>query len=386
MQLLTTPYSLGEVRMPNRLVFPPISTGYGTSAGKITPELIGYYARIAEGGVGTIIIEATAVSPVGKLHPLSLGIWEDGFVDDLAFLTEAIKSKGASAFIQLNHAGPRAGSKINGQQPISVSELPLNKQDLPRKMTTGDIRQMIDQFVQAAKRARRAGLDGIELHGAHFYLLSCFLSPFTNNRDDEYGGDITGRTKVLREIIAGIRQEIGDDFTVICRINGEEMPENGIHLPEAKEIARQLAGAGAAALHVSACYLTMPGAEKFMTVPATSIPGPEDPSGAFIPLAKGVKEAANLPVIAVGKITDGKMAEGILAEGAADLVAIGRPLVADPDFPKKIIAGENPAACLYCRNCIFALGSGKPMTCKVNHDLPGSNSSQYSAPSTQKSE
>ncbi|MEW6662488.1 MAG: hypothetical protein ACOY9Y_11610 [Bacillota bacterium] len=371
MQLLTTPYSLGEVRVSNRLVFPPITTGYGTSEGKVTPEQKGYYARIAQGGVGTIITEATVVSPTGKLHPRSLGIWEDRFVDDLALLAEAIKSQGVAAFIQIVHAGPRAGSKFNGQQPISVSEVPLNKQDPPRKMTLGEINQVIDQFVQAAKRAWRAEFDGVELHGAHFYLLSSFLSPFTNNRDDDYGGDITGRTRILREIIGGIRQEIGEGFPVICRINGEEMPENGIHLPEAREIARQLAGAGATAVHVSSYYLPMPGAEKLMTVPATSIPGEEDPPGAFISLAKGVKEVASLPVIAVGKITDGELAERILVEGVADLVAIGRPLVVDPDFPRKIMGGETPAACLYCRNCINSLGAGKPMTCRVNRDLPG---------------
>ncbi len=371
MRFLTTPYSLGEVRVSNRLVFPPITTGYGTVEGRVTPELKGYYARIARGGVGAIITEATVVSSTGKLTPYSLGIWEDGFVDGLAFLAEAIKAQGVAAFIQIAHAGPRAGSKFNGEQPISVSEVPLNKFDPPRKMTVGEIRRTVDQFVQAAKRAWRAGFDGVELHGAHFYLLSSFLSPFTNNREDDYGGDTTGRTRILREIIGGIRQEIGEGFPVICRIHGEELPDDGIHLPEAREIARQLEGAGAAAVHLSSCYLTMPGAERFMTVPATSIPGEEDPPGAFVSLAKGVKEVVSLPVIAVGKITDGDLAERILAEGAADLVAIGRPLVADPDFPRKIMAGENPVACLYCRNCINSLGAGKPMTCRVNRDLPG---------------
>jgi 2,4-dienoyl-CoA reductase-like NADH-dependent reductase (Old Yellow Enzyme family) len=376
MQLVTTSYSLGDVRISNRLVFPPITTGFGTPTGKITPEQKGYYARIAKGGVGTIIIEATAVSPTGKLHPHSLGIWEDGFIDDLAFLAEDIKSKGATVVIQLNHAGARANSKFNGEQPVSVSEMPLNKQDPPRKMAAGDIRRVIDQFVQAAKRAKRAGLDGVELHGAHFYLLSCFLSPFTNDRDDEYGGDTTRRARIVREIIAGIRQEIGESFPVICRINGEEMPENGIYLQEAGIVARQLQEAGATAIHVSACYLPLPGAEKILTVPATSIPGEDDPPGTFISLAKGVKKAVSLPVIAVGKITDGELAERVLAENAADLVAIGRPLVADPDFPKKIMAGEAPVSCLYCRSCILSLGAGKPMTCKVNHGLPGGNSSQ----------
>ncbi|MHB1419373.1 MAG: NADH:flavin oxidoreductase [Bacillota bacterium] len=367
---LYQPLLLGSTKLKNRMVFAPITTGYGTPEGQVTPALTGYYARRAQGGVGTIIVEATSVDPKAKVAPNSLGIWDDDFLPGLSRLVEAAKGKDVTTILQICHAGPQARSKVNGTQPVSPSEIPFVMSDPPRAMTVSDIKYAIDAFVDGARRAQKAGFDGVELHTAHFFLLSAFLSPVTNARKDDYGGSLEGRTRIVREIIAGIKQEAGENFPVICRINGNEAGERGIDLAEAQNIARMLTEAGADSIHVSSYSIPLPGLEKYVAVAATGLPGETDEEGVFIPLAAGIKQAVEKPVIAVGKIIKREMAESIVDEGKADLVAIGRGLIADPDLPNKFIAGDEHVRCLACRTCINTQAKGR-MICKQNKDLPG---------------
>ncbi|MHB1128189.1 MAG: NADH:flavin oxidoreductase [Bacillota bacterium] len=367
---LYQPLLLGRTKLKNRIVFAPITTGYGTADGQVTSALTGYYARRAQGGVGTIIVEATSVSPNAKVAPKSLGIWDDQFIPGLSRLVEAAKGKDVATILQICHAGPQARSKVNGTQPVSPSEIPFVMSDPPRAMSASDIKYAIDAFVYGARRAQKAGFDGVELHAAHFFLLSAFLSPTTNSRKDDYGGGVEGRTRLTREIIAGIKQEVGEDFPVICRINGSENGERGIRNEEAQKIAQLLVEAGADSIHVSAYCIPLPGLEKYVAVAATGLPGETDEAGVFVPLAAGIKQAVDKPVIAVGKIIEREMAESIVDEGKADLVAIGRGLIADPDLPNKFAAGDEHDRCLACRTCINSQAKGN-MICQVNKDLPG---------------
>ncbi|MDW7673580.1 MAG: NADH:flavin oxidoreductase [Bacillota bacterium] len=367
------PFRLGKVTLKNRVIFPPITTGYGSKLGQVTPELIAYYKPIAQGGAGAIIVEAAVVNPQGRLSFNSIGIWDNPMVDGLSRLAESIKSQGTAAFLQLAHAGPRSMLASKEEQSMSVSEVPFIKSRKPVKMTSANIKGLVEDFVEAAARAQKAGFDGIEIHAAHFYLLSCFLSPVMNNRDDEYGGDAAGRSRVVTEIISGIREKVGIDYPIICRIHGQEMGESGIDIKEAIAIGKLLEVAGATALHISAYYLPVTGMEKYLAVPGTPIPGDKDEPGLFAPLAGEFKKNVNIPVIAVGKINSLQLAEQLVTEKKCDLVAIGRPLVADPEFINKVYKGQEMDQCLYCRACINALAAGKSMVCRVNKRLQHSS-------------
>ncbi|MBS4022717.1 MAG: NADH:flavin oxidoreductase [Dethiobacter sp.] len=353
-------------KLKNRLVFPPITTAYATNMGEVTSGLLDYYSRISQGGVGTVIAEATVVNEAGRLTPFSLGIWDEHFITGLSRLAERIMSAGTAAYLQLAHAGPRS---FAAQVALSASDIPFIRSQQTRAMTVSEIHRTVEEFVNAAGRARKAGFAGVELHGAHFYLLSSFLSAITNARNDEYGGSTEGRTRIVSEIIQGIKQVAGEDFAVICRFNGQELGEGGIGIDEAKQIALRLEEAGTDCLHISAYHLPVPALDGHVAVPATPIPGKDDPPGVFVGLAAEIRSTVSVPVIAVGKINSGPLAEQILAEGKCDLVAMGRPLIADPEFSKKLLENEEASDCLFCRGCINSLRFGK-MVCSVNSDLP----------------
>ncbi|MFZ3372708.1 MAG: NADH:flavin oxidoreductase, partial [Desulfitobacteriaceae bacterium] len=258
--------------MRNRIVYPAITTCLAEVDGSVSSRMLDFYSQRASGGVGLIIVEPGVVHPQVRLAALSGAAWDDTYITGLRQLAQRIKSQGARAFIQLCHAGPKAFSRINGIQSVSASELPYFYKEPVRALSVSEISQITGDFVAAARRAREAGFDGIELHAAHFYLLSAFLSPQLNIRQDGYGQDTMGRTKIVREIVRAIKQSVGADFPVICRYHGFEDGDLGIKSEEAVKIAKLLADAGADALHISAYGLPQPQLSSFVTVPSTPIP------------------------------------------------------------------------------------------------------------------
>jgi len=369
MRKLFSPASLGSLNLKNRIIFPSITTNSGQSDGQVSSGQIAYYRSIAAGGAGAVTVEAAIVSPVGKLAPNSLGIWADHFLPGLTLLADTIKEQGAAAFIQIAHVGPQGSAKINGAEPVSPSGIPFSKQGEVREMSITEIHDTIQQFIAAGVRAQKAGFDAVELHTAHFYLLSSFLSPAMNKRDDEYGGSTQGRTKIVTEIIKGLKEALGRNYPVICRINGRELVGSaltgGIDAAELRAICLELEKAGADALHISSYDLPAPYLDKYVNVPASPIPGPETTPGSFRNLAAEVKGYVKVPVITVGKINSPDVAESILSTGQADFVAIGRGLVADPELPRKMQEGSQDASCLACSACLSSIRKGA-MTCKVN--------------------
>ena len=361
-QKLFEPAWIGRMGLRNRLVMPPMATNYASEEGFVTPRMMDYYQERAKGGVGLVIVEFTCVdSPVGRFTRRQLVIDDDKFIPELSKLAEAIRLHGAKAAIQLHHAGRQASSSVTGQQPVGPSPIPPPRGEPPRELTPSEIAGIVARFAEGAERAVRAGFDGVEIHGAHGYLISQFLSPLSNQRQDAYGGDVEKRARLLLEVIEAIRERVGKDYPVWCRLSAAEFGvEGGITLEETQVVARLAERAGVDAIHVSGHALRLGRQPTIFQQP-----------GAMVSLAEGVKKVVSVPVIAVSRIPP-ELGESIVQEGRADLIAMGRALLADPHVPQKVASGrgEDIAPCIYCGTCLDSIMSREEgIWCAVNAAL-----------------
>lgn len=354
------PVNIGPLEIKNRIVMPPMSTNFANEDGSVSERQIRYYETRAIGGVGLIIVEAACIeSSIGKHSPIQLCIDDDKFIAGLNELAEAISKYGARVAIQLHHAGRRA-RVTNGKQPVSASDglsTPIGLKT--RALTIKEIEELIELFAKAAERAKIAGFEAIELHGAHGYLISQFLSPLTNKRTDKYGGDINGRARFAIEIIRRIKEKLGEKFPIIFRISGDEYIDGGLNIEETKIISKLLEKEGVEALHISAgAYETRHWTSAPMCIP----------KGHLVHLAEKIKQIVNIPVITVGRINDLYMAEDIVKSGKADLVSIGRALIADPDIINKTLNGKikDIRKCIACNRCLSRLDEKLHIACTVN--------------------
>lgn len=356
---LFEPGRIGSLEIKNRLVMPPMATGLALKDGTVTDRQIDYYAERAKGGAGLIIVEITCVdSPVGKGNVRQIAIDDDCFIPGLSRLAEAIKRSGARAAIQLHHAGRQTSSRWTGHQPVAPSPVAMPGGEQPRELTLEEIAALRSRFAEAAERAKRAGFDGVEIHGAHCYLICQFLSPLSNQRRDAYGGRLENRARFLLEVIEAVRGRVGKDYPVWCRLSAMEIGgEGGITLEDTLTVAKMAEEAGVDAIHVSAHPIA----------PARRPPMAQPPC-AFVPFAEAVKKVVSVPVIAVSRIPP-ELGEEIIREGKADFIAIGRPLLADPGLPQKAASGrlEDIRPCLYCMTCLDSLYWRKEgVCCTVN--------------------
>jgi len=366
---------INGMRLRNRIVLPPLTTNYGSPEGFVTEDIIQFYIDRSK-DVGLVIVEAATVRADGRLVPGSLGLWEDGQVAGMARLVDSIKELGAAAAVQINHAGARCvpmGGELEGASPSGFAFRP---DVVPIAMNPSQIDQMAADFADAAGRAAEAGFEGVEIHGAHLYLVSQFLSPLTNKRDDRYGGDARGRATFALEVVRAMREKLGKGYPIIFRLNAVEKVEGGQTLEDALVVSRLLADEGVDVLHVSlinqSSWKEIDG-RRFLV--ASSALTKEQPFGANVALAEKIKAAAGLPVIAVGKLGDGDLAEETVHDSKIDMVAIGRQMIADPDSVRKMLDGKESEIirCEECVTCFATIGQGKPMGCKVNRNLPGSH-------------
>lgn len=320
---LFDPIVINGLELKNRIVMPPMETGKATSEGEATHELINHYVQRARGGLGLIIIEHSYVLPNGRFSHRQLGIHDDSLVPGLKSLAGAIHAEGVPCVIQLNHAGSRTTFDVIGEQPVSASAVPQpTGGEAPRELYKEEILKIIDAFGAAAIRAKEAGFDGVEIHGAHAFLLNQFASPLTNKRNDEYGLDFAGRMRFPIEVINAVREAVGTDYLLFYRLGADDMIEGGITIDEGVEMAKLIVNESIKVVDVSGGL-------------AGSRPPGMKP-GEFVPQAAKVKKAVDVPVIAVGKITTGELADDIIRDGEADLVAIGRALYKDPNWPKTV--------------------------------------------------
>jgi len=338
-------------------------TKYGSEESYVTERIKNHYEARAQGGAALIIVESTYVHKCGRNFMNQLGISDDKFIPGMSELVLAIRRHGAKAAIQLNHGGRMAKSELSKMQPVAPSPLASIEGEVPREMTVAEIKEIVAYFAKAALRAKEAGFDGVEIHGAHGYLIHQFLSRSSNKRQDIYGDGLTNRARFFIEVIKAVREAVGNDYPVWCRIDGKEYGvEEGITLEEAQEVARMIQEASADAIHVSA---SGPKAPNNLTSPIF-VPA------VIVNLAEGIKKAVTIPVITVGKVTV-EAGEIILEEGKADLIAMGRALLADPELPNKVASGrlEDITPCTDCGECRDDLRSPNVagIGCQVNAAL-----------------
>jgi 2,4-dienoyl-CoA reductase-like NADH-dependent reductase (Old Yellow Enzyme family)/thioredoxin reductase len=360
---LFSPVMINGMTLKNRAVMPAMGTGYGNADGTVSDRLVAYLARRAKGGTGLIITEICVVDPRGKGFPNEIGAWSDAFIPGLSGLTEAIHLEGGKIALQLHHAGRETFEQVAGEIPEAPSAIPSAVLGQPcEAMSRERIAAVIEAFARAAARAKKAGFDAVEIHGAHGYLLNQFLSPFSNQRTDEYGGSDENRSRFVLAIIAAVRKEVGPDFAVIIRISADEMIRGGYDLAFMQRLAPLLVAAGVDAIHCSVGVYSTPG--------NLSIASMDTVAGFNLFRARAVKEAVNVPVIGVGRINDPELAEKALAAGDADLISFGRQHLTDPDFIAKAEAGDfgEIRRCVACnQGCIERLSfEMKSATCTFN--------------------
>jgi 2,4-dienoyl-CoA reductase (NADPH2) len=369
---LFEPLYLGELKLANRLVMPPMTTNYAKD-GFVTDRMLDFYTERARGGAGLIFVEDGIVeAPRGRHTCDDLLICDDKYTPGLHHLAQAIKDQGARAAIQLSHAGRSAGRLRHGQLLLTAGEMPVAPSPIahpttgsvvPKELTTDEIEEIEDRFVEAACRAKDAGFDVIGLHCAHGYLIEQFLSPLSNQRQDAYGGDTESRFRFLSEIILKIKQKLGDDFPLMCRISGEELMEGGLTIEDARQNSQRLEACGIHGVSVSVgghpprCYLGMPVAVSPM----------RSPRGVLVHLAAAVKDVISIPVMTSNRIITPELAEQILEQDKADLIGIARGLIADPEWPKKAREGRQGEIrhCISCEHC-FVVMQELPLACTVN--------------------
>jgi 2,4-dienoyl-CoA reductase-like NADH-dependent reductase (Old Yellow Enzyme family) len=365
---------INGMRLRNRLALPPMTTNYGTPEGTVTEDIIQFYTDRSN-DVGLVIVESTAVRADGRIVPGGLGLWEDGQVPGMTRLAAAIQKLGAAAVVQINHAGARCDPTGGEMQGASPSGFMFKPDVAPISLGPKQIEQMAADFAAAAGRAAEAGFDGVEIHGAHLYLISQFLSPLTNQRNDRFGGDARDRATFALEVVRSVRERLGKSDPIFFRLNAVEKVEGGQALEDALVVSKLLADEGVDVLDVSVIASSSWKEVDDRRILAASSAIPKGQSaGANVPLTAAIKEAAGLPVIAVGKLGEEDLAAESVRDLPIDIVAIGRQMIADPDAAGKILAGkhEEIVRCDECMTCYATIGKGKPMGCKVNLNLPGS--------------
>ena len=342
-----------------------MGTAFATQDGLFTDQAMAYYEARAKGGAGLIIVENAGVDFHRHIHASNRpAIDNDLPLPRLAELAKVIQKYGAKAVIQLNHSGRMAKSKLTGFQPVAPSATSTSaaspEGELPRELTAEEIHEIVNLFAQAAARAQKAGFDGVEVHAAHGYLLAGFLSPFTNHRQDLYGGGLINRTRILVEVIEAIRKSVADHYIIGCRLNGREFGvEDGLTLEDAQKIA------GMIAPRLNYFHISAWGYGNDSLASSPDIPG------AFLPLSQAIKKVVSVPVIAVGRLTP-EAGEQALREEQADIIAMGRGLLADPDLPNHLISAgpEVIRPCIACFHCMDAgYLRNAPLSCAVNGAL-----------------
>ncbi len=352
MSILFTPIKIGAVTVPNRFVRSATHEYMADDEGNVTDAGVELYSRLAEGQVGLIITGHANVQPSGKASPRQTAVFDDRFVAGLARVPAAVHGFPCRVFLQIAHAGRQTKAKLCGCVPVSPSAIydPVSKV-MPRELSGEEIRVLIADFIAAAGRAKRAGFDGVQLHAAHGYLLSSFLSPHTNRRADEWGGPVENRARALVEVLRGVKAASGRDFPVIVKLNSTDFLEGGLVLDDAVRVARMLEAEGIDGIEVSGGMAESGRGSVWAGLRS------EDEEGYFVENAARIKRAVRVPVFGLGGIRTLAVAERIVREGRADLVSLSRPLIRDPFLVKHFREGLTAKSeCISCNKCFNPRG------------------------------
>jgi 2,4-dienoyl-CoA reductase-like NADH-dependent reductase (Old Yellow Enzyme family)/thioredoxin reductase len=377
---LFEPIQIGRIEFKNRIVMPPMSTNFGDPEhrGFVCERHKRYYLERAKGGTGLIIVESTSVNPSSSSRRYGLSLYDDQFIQGFMELAELIKEQGAKCGVQLNHGGRIGPMKVDFEgnckesflkegQYYAASPLPHPVTGIVAKEFTEEQLERIKvYFASAAERAKQAGFNLVELHGAHGYLLDEFLSPYTNKRKDRFGGDIAGRSRFPLQVTRRVKEALGDDIVLSYRMSAAEFVVGGLDIREAVYFAKRLEAEGVQIIHVSG------GLNETLSSMNRVVPPMSYPRGTLVKYARQIKEAVPIPVIAVQRINTPELADDIIRKGNADLVATGRALIADPHWPSKAREGraDEIRRCIACnQGCIERIVMEESLSCLHNPEV-----------------
>lgn len=363
MSLLFTPAKIGSLELPNRFVRSATAENMADENGFPKPELARLYENLALGGVGLIISGHMYIHPGGKAHPEMTGIYTDDQVAPLAQLAEAAHRRGGKLVAQLNHGGMQCAAGTVAD-PIAPSSVQPPLADAPsREMRVDEIMEVIEAFSQSARRAKQAGFDGVQIHAAHGYLVSEFLSPLTNRRTGEWGGSFENRLRFLRRVSQAVRQQVGPGYPVLIKLGMVDGPQGGLSLADGARIVAELEGMGIDGLEISSGI----DGEGLNSI-RKAVLKPEQ-EGYFRPLARLARPATRLPILLVGGFRSQRIMEETLQNGEADFISLCRPLISEPDLPKRFEQGLQPRSTCMSGGLCFPNNEGEGIACRCNRTL-----------------
>jgi 2,4-dienoyl-CoA reductase-like NADH-dependent reductase (Old Yellow Enzyme family) len=354
--------SLNNMVLANRTIRSATWEGLAKEDGSSTSKLIDLLADLARGGIGLIITSHAYVSPEGQAGPWQLGIYSDQFIPGLVEMTSSIQTMGGKIALQLAHAGSHASSRLSGLEPIGPSAIEKESRPIGREMTRDEIETVTEAFASAAARARRAGFDAIQIHAAHGYLLSQFLSPYFNKRKDEYGGGMENRARLALQVLKAIRKAVGSDFPVFIKLNSEDFLPGGLTVEEMLETAVMLEESGIDAIEMSGGTILSGNRNPSRR----GKPGSGDTEAYYEAAARRFKDKLHVPLMLVGGIRTFETAERLITEGVTDYIALCRPLIREPNLVGRWKSGDRrPASCLSDSSCFKPALEGQGVSCVV---------------------
>lgn len=361
MSILFTPSSIGNLELPNRLVRSATAERMADDEGRPKPDFYELYRDLTEGGVGLIITGHMFIHPSGHAHQGMTGIYQDDLVPGLARLADIIHEAGGQVVVQINHGGMQC-EKTTVADMIAPSAIDLERLEAPsREITVDEIQQMIGTYGDAARRAKEAGFDGVQIHAAHGYLISEFLSPLINRRDDDWGGDPERRLRFLREVSQNVRAKIGPEYPMLIKLGMMDGVDGGLSPDEGAGVVAELERMGFDAIEISGGV----GRGSFNTRKGIRS---QDREAFFLPLAEKAREVTKLPILLVGGFRSVVVMERVLESGNADFISICRPLISEPDLPNRFRDGiQSKSRCLSSNNC-WPEENDEGIACKCPHD------------------
>ena len=361
MSILFDQTTINGMTLRNRFVRSATWEGMAAEDGACTPRLTALMGQLAEGGVGMIITSHAYVHPAGQAGPWQLGIYKDELIKGLRDMTGAVHDRGGRIVVQAAHAGFFANAKLTGQTPLAPSQVEGFAKGERKEMTGGDIEEITEAFGEAARRAREAGFDGVQIHSAHGYLLSQFLSPVFNRRRDEYGGVVENRAKALLGVLKRVRAAVGEDFPVLVKMNSEDGLEGGLTREDSLQVGAMLQRGGIDAIELSGGTLV-----SGSLSPSRGGIKSEEKEAYFRNAAKAFKGQLNVPIILVGGIRSPQLAERLVTEGTADYLSMSRPFIREPGLVGRWASGDfRPASCLSDNQCFVPAMGGEGIYCVV---------------------
>jgi len=344
---LFEPGRIGNLEIKNRFVRSATAERLADEDGRFGDEMVELYRALAEGGTGLIVTGHTFVRRDGRASPGMAGIDCDERIADWKKVVDAVHTTDARIAIQINHAGRQTSEGLAGCRPVAPSPVPNAAGMVPRELSSSEIRDLVEAYGEAARRAVEAGFDAVQLHAAHGYLISQFNSPYLNRRTDEWGGTLEKRMKFVLEVYDAARKRVGDQFPIFVKINSEDFVEGGLTVDESSRIAAELCKRGLCAVEISGGI-----GDVWREIIRPKIK-PGEGEAYFKPYVQEFRAAVSVPIILVGGIRSLEVMQKLVSDGGVDFVALCRPLIREPDLPNQFKAGRRePAACLSCNRCM----------------------------------